>query len=211
MLKKSRRRLRIHTPQSRKQQFHKKAMISDSVEESKSESISDLIDLGHDHDRHRDADDETLEGRACKFCFSEESIGEWLCPCMCSGTIKWVHASCFERWLRNAPLGQQNQCITCRYVYKKRWELKPLDEWCCPPLKLSTWDLLEIFLDAYSTYRLLRGFYKTLVGQRSLLAQMAHILFWKTFIATDRRMNYYLSLGRLLASSAFHITVKNAQ
>lgn len=53
-------------------------MISDSVEESKSESISDLIDLGHDHDRHRDADDETLEGRVSEilikyfnrfFCF----------------------------------------------------------------------------------------------------------------------------------------------
>ncbi|VDM29927.1 unnamed protein product [Toxocara canis] len=96
-----------------------------------------------------------------------------------------------------------------RYVYRKRWELKPLDEWCCPPLKLSSWEFLEIFLDAYATYRLLRGFYKTFMGQRSLLAQMAHILFWKTFIATDRRISYYSSLGRLLASSAFHITVKN--
>ncbi|VDK20582.1 unnamed protein product, partial [Anisakis simplex] len=145
---------------------------------------------------------------SCKFCYSDDdSMGKWLCPCKCTGSIKWVHSSCFDKWLQNAPIAQKTQCQT--YVYKKRWELKPFEEWCVPRVKLSCWELLEILLDLYSTYGLLKGLKRTLTGQRSGLfiiycdmswySQLAHFLFWKTFVATDRRIGFYKNLGRMIA------------
>ncbi|VDM49239.1 unnamed protein product [Toxocara canis] len=93
-------------------------MIADGLEGGRSEPLPDIVGLQDDSHHHlEEEENESLESRACKFCYSEESIGEWLCPCKCSGSIKWVHASCFERWLRNAPLGQQTQCITCKLVF----------------------------------------------------------------------------------------------
>lgn len=60
--------------------------------------------------------------RQCKICFEEESEDEigtdndWISPCKCDGSIKWVHNECFKKWLRQAPFPQQNCCSTCRLV-----------------------------------------------------------------------------------------------
>ncbi|KHJ92313.1 hypothetical protein OESDEN_07801 [Oesophagostomum dentatum] len=99
--------------------------------------------------------------------------------------------------------------FSIRYVYVKTWVLKPFSEWCRPAIKLSTWECIEIFLDTYSTYKFLRGFILMLEGQRSIVIQCLHFLFWRIFIATDRRLAYYASLGRQLLSSIFVISVKD--
>ncbi|KHJ82764.1 zinc finger, C3HC4 type, partial [Oesophagostomum dentatum] len=53
--------------------------------------------------------------RVCKFCYGEDDQnGRWLRPCMCSGSLKWVHLGCFDRWMEKAPAQQQVQCQTCR-------------------------------------------------------------------------------------------------
>ncbi|EYB83765.1 hypothetical protein Y032_0329g2648, partial [Ancylostoma ceylanicum] len=152
----------------------------------------------------------TADERVCKFCYGEDDQnGRWLRPCMCSGSLKWVHLRCFDHWMEKAPAQQQVQCQTCRYVYVKTWVLKPFSEWCRPAIKLSTWECIEIFLDTYSTYKFLRGFILMLEGHRSFVVQCLHFLFWRIFIATDRRLAYYTSLGRQLLSSIFEISVKD--
>ncbi|CAJ0959884.1 unnamed protein product, partial [Mesorhabditis belari] len=160
-----------------------------------------------------DVDKEITEqpiAKMCKFCYSDEIANDvWMHPCRCSGSMKWVHGRCFSLWLRKAPPQQQNQCLTCRFVYQKYWVLKSFADWCRPPLALTGWEIFEIFLDAYSTFKFIRGLIWTIDGKRSFLVQMAHFFFWRTFIATDRRMVYYGNLGRTVMSSVFDITVKN--
>ncbi|VDL80658.1 unnamed protein product [Nippostrongylus brasiliensis] len=96
-----------------------------------------------------------------------------------------------------------------RYVYVKSWVLKPFSEWCRPAIKLSTWECIEILLDTYSTYKFFRGFIMMLEGQRSFIIQSLHFLFWRIFVATDRRLAYYASLGRQIMTSIFVISIKN--
>lgn len=146
----------------------------------------------------------------CKFCYGDDDQeGRWLRPCKCKGSLKWVHLKCFEHWMAKAPAQQQVQCQTCRFVYVKSWVLKPISEWCRPAIKLSAWECIEILLDTYSTYKFLRGFVLMLEGQRSFIVQSLHFLFWRIFIATDRRVAYYASLGRQFLSSIFVISIKD--
>ncbi|XGW11087.1 hypothetical protein V3C99_012524 [Haemonchus contortus] len=152
----------------------------------------------------------TGDDRVCKFCYGDDDQeGRWIRPCMCRGSLKWVHLRCFDHWMSKAPAQQQIQCQTCRYVYVKSWVLKPISEWCRPAIKLSAWECMEIILDTYSTYKFLRGFILMLDGQRSVIVQSLHFLFWRIFIATDRRMAYYASLGRQFLSSIFVISIKD--
>uniref|UniRef100_A0A0N4UT39 RING-CH-type domain-containing protein n=1 Tax=Enterobius vermicularis TaxID=51028 RepID=A0A0N4UT39_ENTVE len=146
----------------------------------------------------------------CRFCYSEEPNGYWLSPCKCSGSIKWVHDSCFDRWLDSAPLLQRDQCATCKYVYKKIWKLKPYKDWCLPDLKSSQIEVFYMVFDALCTYRMLRTCKNFFMGRRSLLAVLAGVSFWRLFIMTDRRIMYWTNLFRCLASSVFQITVVDA-
>ncbi|CAI5441405.1 unnamed protein product [Caenorhabditis angaria] len=147
--------------------------------------------------------------RICKFCYGEEGEEKtWLHPCRCIGTLHWVHYTCFDLWMNRASAQQQLQCQTCRYVYRKSWVLKSLKDWKLPQLDLNTWQWLEILLDVYSTYKFVRGFIWTVEGRRSVFTQMVHFFFWRTFIMSDRRIAWYLALGRKCLTAAFQIDVQ---
>ncbi|KJH50663.1 hypothetical protein DICVIV_03183 [Dictyocaulus viviparus] len=117
--------------------------------------------------------------RVCKFCYGDDDQD--------------------SRWLR--------PCMCSGSL--KSWVLKPFSEWCRPAIKLSAWECIEIFLDTYSTYKFLRGFVLIIDGERSIVMQTLHFIFWRIFIATDRRLAYYASLIRLIMSSIFIISVKD--
>lgn len=101
--------------------------------------------------------------------------------------------------------------LTLRFNYRKIWRLKPYKEWCWPTLNLNFWDVVEISLDLYSTLKMIRGFFHTIQGKRSLIAQLCYFFFWKTFIFTDRRTLFYKSLGTLTISSVFEAYVRDAK
>lgn len=63
-----------------------------------------------------DNEEEEENERICKICYGVDNLPdeEWLAPCKCSGTIKWVHRHCLTRWLQNAPYVQQEQCNACK-------------------------------------------------------------------------------------------------
>ncbi|GMT13777.1 hypothetical protein PFISCL1PPCAC_5074 [Pristionchus fissidentatus] len=150
------------------------------------------------------------EGKTCKFCYGTESDGsEWLHPCKCSGSLMWVHGNCFELWLTNAPPAQQIRCLMCSYSYKKRLVLLPPNEWRLPNVKISAFQAFEILLDFYSTTRLYKGFVNAFSGKRTIVMQLAHILFYRMFILTSSRVEYYESLGRQLLKSICQQTVAN--
>ncbi|GMR36046.1 hypothetical protein PMAYCL1PPCAC_06241, partial [Pristionchus mayeri] len=168
--------------------------------------------LGNENDFDCDEADSVLnsDSKTCKFCYGTESDGsEWLHPCKCSGSLMWVHANCFELWLTNAPPAQQIRCLMCNYSYKKRLVLLPPSEWRLPNVNISFFQCLEIALDLYSTTRLYKGFVNTFSGKRSIVMQVGHILFYRMFILTSSRVEYYESIGRQLLKSIFQQTIAN--
>ncbi|KAK0393525.1 hypothetical protein QR680_000253 [Steinernema hermaphroditum] len=145
--------------------------------------------------------------RQCKYCYSDETVGRWLTPCKCAGSIRYVHSGCFSHWLSVAPFQQQNQCNTCKHIYKKHWSLKSVNEWSLPRFDVTFWDTFEILLDCYSTFKLVRGFLALANGRRSILGQAVYFVFWKSFIFTEQRSQYYIGLGRAFISCFFKSVV----
>ncbi|KAK9417527.1 hypothetical protein SUNI508_08678 [Seiridium unicorne] len=49
----------------------------------------------------------------------ENEAGRLICPCKCSGSIKWIHESCLQEW-RYSQAGTDNQwkCGRCGYRYQ---------------------------------------------------------------------------------------------
>jgi E3 ubiquitin-protein ligase DOA10 len=63
-----------------------------------------------------------MEAKECRICLHDIYTGlnwdggEWLSPCRCKGSARWVHRGCLEDWIRNHALTskQKTQCCTCR-------------------------------------------------------------------------------------------------
>lgn len=63
--------------------------------------------------------------RYCWVCFATEDDEdseeqEWIKPCNCKGTLKWVHQSCLQRWVDEKQKGnsfKRVQCQQCQTEY----------------------------------------------------------------------------------------------
>ncbi|VDN19798.1 unnamed protein product [Gongylonema pulchrum] len=141
---------------------------------------------------------------------SDENISEWLSPCKCLGTIKWVHTSCFEQWMDVAANPMKYRCAICSYVYRRQWKLKPYKLWHWPRLNLGFSDILEIYIDISLTYRLFRDLPRCLDSKISFMVYSGFALLWKIFVGTNARLSFYLNLGHNLAASISYFTVLNA-
>ncbi|KAH7723508.1 zinc finger protein [Aphelenchoides avenae] len=159
-------------------------------------------------------EDDSLSERTCKICYGVADyaeVDEWMSPCKCSGSVKWVHRECMHRWIHHAPFMQQTQCNACKYQYRKKWHLKSVSKWTMPKLALTKWDVLEIALDAYATANLVDRIVGFVRGTRSLFRTFGYFLFWKAFFATERRLGYYKSLCRNVLSGMFELSILNAE
>ncbi len=55
--------------------------------------------------------------KECRICLEDEVAvdDEWLSPCRCNGSMKWVHRSCLGHWRELAPtLEGKRVCPTCK-------------------------------------------------------------------------------------------------
>ena len=61
----------------------------------------------------------------CRYCFGSESSDEadLISPCLCSGSSKYVHKSCLEKWL---TLRNMSECEVCKTKYETKWIRRPL-------------------------------------------------------------------------------------
>lgn len=66
---------------------------------------------------------EVLENfKTCWICLAksddDEDIAEWVKPCRCRGTIKWVHQNCLLRWV-DVKSNQSSKifCNRCAFEY----------------------------------------------------------------------------------------------
>ncbi|XP_071483348.1 E3 ubiquitin-protein ligase MARCHF5-like [Diadema antillarum] len=54
--------------------------------------------------------------RTCWVCFAtieDDHSAEWVRPCRCRGTTKWVHQMCLQRWIDEKQRGNSMAKVTC--------------------------------------------------------------------------------------------------
>ncbi|CAG8639668.1 36067_t:CDS:2 [Racocetra persica] len=66
-----------------------------------------------------------VEDKMCRICFAgpeeEESLGRLISPCLCKGTMRYVHVECLNHWrLRSQKKSSFFQCDECKYKYAFR-------------------------------------------------------------------------------------------
>lgn len=65
---------------------------------------------------------ETEDGNLhCRICLDDKEVEDFISPCKCSGTLKYVHRRCFLRWVAERSRGRrfeaQFKCEICNTIY----------------------------------------------------------------------------------------------
>ena len=65
-----------------------------------------------------DDDDETMQP-ICRICMDgveeEENMGPLISPCMCRGSMSYVHSGCLNRWrMASANPNSSTHCDSCK-------------------------------------------------------------------------------------------------
>ena len=58
--------------------------------------------------------------KICRICFEEDDGGEYISPCLCKGTQKYIHRDCLNRWrdMHSFDSEKRNSCEICKYEFK---------------------------------------------------------------------------------------------
>jgi len=57
--------------------------------------------------------------KECRICFESEEDSEFIHPCLCDGTSKWVHTDCLDKWRQiNLNRPGNKKCMECQYKYR---------------------------------------------------------------------------------------------
>ena len=66
------------------------------------------------------AQEEEEDEPVCRICFCGDETGENLIsPCLCSGSMKWVHASCLDEWRASSANARSfHRCDQCGAQYR---------------------------------------------------------------------------------------------
>uniref|UniRef100_A0A0N4Z0X5 RING-CH-type domain-containing protein n=1 Tax=Parastrongyloides trichosuri TaxID=131310 RepID=A0A0N4Z0X5_PARTI len=143
----------------------------------------------------------------CRFCLSgdemKNELGEWIAPCKCSGSMKFVHRECFSTWMSYASNNQRYQCRTCSFAYIRMWKMKSPCNWTLPKLNLTYFDIFTIIIDFYATKYLYNGFCHVIEGKKSLVIQGLGAFFYRKFVLSRTRIGFYISILRNMCLTIF--------
>merc|ERR1719446_589316 len=72
-------------------------------------------------DEHTQDVGEVSSQPVCRICYGGTDVGRLISPCMCTGTMRFVHLECLNMW-RLASSNPQSfyQCDQCHYQYSFR-------------------------------------------------------------------------------------------
>ncbi|KAI3631044.1 hypothetical protein MIR68_010534 [Amoeboaphelidium protococcarum] len=70
------------------------------------------------HDQEQDDNDD----KTCRICFGGSddipTLGRFLSPCKCKGSMKYVHLECLQQWRATSPNAYYYKCPQCQYNYR---------------------------------------------------------------------------------------------
>ncbi|VDD74404.1 unnamed protein product [Mesocestoides corti] len=76
----------------------------------------------------------------------DRPLGRLIAPCLCDGSLKYVHETCIQQWI---AISHSKRCELCRFEYHLKSYSKPLREWTCCPLKSTELRRVLCFLLIY--------------------------------------------------------------
>lgn len=66
-------------------------------------------------------------GEMCKICHcTGEANVSLIAPCYCSGSLKYVHQECLQRWIKSSDI---KRCELCKYPFAMQAKVKPFCQW----------------------------------------------------------------------------------
>lgn len=95
----------LEEPQQQ-QQYHEVGQQTEVSIEREMQGLQDTMDGG-----------ENEPEKCCWICFATEEDNrqaEWVKPCQCRGTTKWVHQSCLYRWIDEKQKGNHRRSVICQ-------------------------------------------------------------------------------------------------
>uniref|UniRef100_A0A1B0BKP2 RING-CH-type domain-containing protein n=1 Tax=Glossina palpalis gambiensis TaxID=67801 RepID=A0A1B0BKP2_9MUSC len=75
-------------------------------------------------DEHNNADNYSLhsiESFVCRICHNSENPERLVSPCLCKGTLTYVHIHCLERWISTSRC---TTCELCQFQYNTQQQLR---------------------------------------------------------------------------------------
>ncbi|KAM7534370.1 hypothetical protein Aperf_G00000116380 [Anoplocephala perfoliata] len=76
----------------------------------------------------------------------DESLGKLIAPCLCDGSLKYVHEKCIQRWIE---ISHAKRCELCLFEYEMSTYTKPLKEWKCYPFNFGEFRKMFFFTVIY--------------------------------------------------------------
>ncbi|KAF8937497.1 hypothetical protein BGZ58_002602 [Dissophora ornata] len=69
--------------------------------------------------------DPLVDERQCRICLGgadeEDTLGRLISPCLCKGSMKYVHVECLNAWRARSPKRESHyKCDTCKYSFSFR-------------------------------------------------------------------------------------------
>jgi RING-variant domain len=84
--------------------------------------------------------------KCCRICLEDEDQDSMIAPCLCKGSMKWVHRSCLDEWRRNEQDRAFSQCTECHFQYHFIEKDSPKSFWNQPRTKLFLFISRDIFV-----------------------------------------------------------------
>lgn len=76
-----------------------------------------------------ESDSAEVESDVCRICHSNDEMEILISPCLCTGSVKFVHHSCLMSWLQRVVM---SKCELCLYPLAVKRKRKPFSKWRLP-------------------------------------------------------------------------------
>ncbi len=115
----------------------------------------------------------------CRICLDAEPIQDLIQPCLCSGSMAYVHADCLHRWLEETTNPENKiNCSVCKFKYLKTTPPTYFFRDFCQALNrgnsMVVGTLNVMLFNFFLTY-ILFGFIQLFLGLTNLEIQVFHV------------------------------------
>ena len=101
---------------------HKKISLTVSLQQCTVEINDDNVDCQANSDSTDRLDTVSLSEPCCRVCQCNSKEEILISPCLCSGSVKWIHESCLIQWMK---CSLKDSCELCTKKIKITKQKKP--------------------------------------------------------------------------------------
>jgi len=125
--------------------------------------------------------------RICHDCGDSEEAGLLISPCLCDGSMRWVHQNCLDQWRvqKISLTGRESACELCGFRYRFELQHSSCSEACGAALRHMSPVLLLLALlvvaiwDVTHAASLTALFFGSLLGVKALVDIARFVFLWR--------------------------------